>query len=191
VEFHFHIHFPQQHNIQDIYRDDLLRYVLALKYHVLHYDHGFSLNLLDYIHHIQNDHHQRDDDCPFDIHDLGNNRRDYDQSNDIDDCEPNDNLNILRDHKPDHNEYLFPDDGYGACSPAYSWLPVGIDPGGTRVRPTGRASHLSKAAGKQETPIIIDFQAVVAGAPRNAALVASTMWVYHSIVSTGRFVDSI
>jgi len=172
VEFHFHIHFPQQHNIQDIYRDDYLRYVLALKYHVLHYDYSFSLNLLDYIHHIQNDHHQWDHDCPFDIHDLDNNRRDYDQSNDIDNCEPNDNLNIFHDHKPNHNEYLFPDDGYGAYSPAYSWLPVGIDLGGTRVRPIGRSPHLSKPAGKQETPIITDFQTEVAAAPNNTPLLS-------------------
>jgi hypothetical protein len=77
VEFHFHIHFLQQHNIRDIYHDDLLRYVLALKYHVFHYDHNFSLNLVDYIHHIQNDHHQWDYDCSLHIHNLDNRCRDY------------------------------------------------------------------------------------------------------------------
>jgi len=53
VEFHFHVHFPQQHNIHDIYYDDLLWYVMALKYHIFHYDYGFSLNLLHYTHLIQ------------------------------------------------------------------------------------------------------------------------------------------
>jgi hypothetical protein len=53
VEFHFHVHFLQHDNKRDIYHDENLRYVVALKYHVLYYDYGFSHNHFDYNHLIQ------------------------------------------------------------------------------------------------------------------------------------------
>jgi hypothetical protein len=89
---------------------------------------------------------------------LDNNSRDYDQSNSFDNCEPNGDLDILHDNQRHYHEYVHCDGGYASYSSTYSWLPVGIDLGGTWARPAGRASGIPKSKSKQETPGITDVQ---------------------------------
>jgi len=59
------------------------------------------------------------------------------------------NSNLTNNNEPDDNDHVYCDGSHAAYSSAYSWFPVGIDPGGARAGSAGRASDLPKSSGKK------------------------------------------